>query len=386
MFITLYSPQSWQVPDLLFGPRNNTLTRKTGTLSELDEKVMVNEPDVLFLHGFENNALLIAKIANLCLTHPRVAIIPSCENPSPEFLLSLMRSGVREVLTQETTDAVSEALSRAMAKRSFMALNHTDGPLGRTIALVSAKGGDGATYLSANLAAAIAENPECRVLTIDLSLPFGDLDMYLTGEATTNNLATFSIEIERIDGALLESMAHHISSNLHMIPSPSIFDESFQVNPASVQKLIQIARGSYQFIILDLGSQVGPFGMKFLENIDELTLVASSNICSIRHAGQILRLLEGLGFDGEKVSLVLNRYEERGELTVSHICKVVGKQVSQTFPNDAELIEGAILKGAPLIKVNPKSKLARAILDWSSIWSGLTHNKGNALWRLLKIR
>lgn len=386
MHITLYSPQQWPAPDILFSPRNNTLTRLTGTLSELDEKVMVNEPDVLFLHGFENNALLIAKIATLCLAHPRVAVIPSCENPTPDFLLSLMRSGVREVLTQETTAAVSDALSRAMAKRNYMATNHPDGQLGHTIALVSAKGGDGATYLAANLAAAIAANPECRVLAIDLSLPFGDLDMYLTGDTVNNNLATFSIEIERIDGALLESMAHHISDNLHLIPSPSIFDESFQVNPVSVQKLVQIARGYYQYIILDLGSQVGPFGMKFLDNIDELVLVASSNICSIRHAGQILRLLEGLGLDGEKVSLVMNRHEERGELTASHIRKVVGKEIAHTFPIDPELIEEAILKGAPLIQVNPKSKLARAIFEWSSHWSGLTHNKGSSLWRLLKIR
>lgn len=386
MYITLYSPQQWPAPDILFSPRDNTLTRLTGTLSELNDKVMVNEPDVLFLHGFENNALLIAKIATLCLAHPRVAVIPSCENPTPDFLLNLMRSGVREVLTQETTAAVSEALNRAMTKRSFIAMNHADGQLGRTIALVSAKGGDGATYLTANLAAAIAENPDCRVLTIDLSLPFGDLDMYMTGETASNNLATFSIQIERIDGALLESMAHHISDNLHLIPSPTIFDESFQVNPASVQKLVQIARGYYQYVILDLGSQVGPFGMKFLDYIDDMVLVASGNICSIRHAGQILRLLEGLGLEGEKVSLVLNRYEGRGELTIPHIRKVVDKEINYTFPNDAELIEEAIIKGTPLIRVNPKSKLARAIFTWSSHWSGLTHNKGNSLWRLLKIR
>ncbi len=88
---------------------------------------------------------------------------------------------------------------------------------------MSAKGGDGATYLTANLAAALADNPECRVLTIDLSLPFGDLDMYMTGNTTSNNLATFSNQIDRIDGALLDSMAHHVSGNLHLIPSPTIF-------------------------------------------------------------------------------------------------------------------------------------------------------------------
>ncbi len=386
MHILLYSPTQWSVPDTLFDARKNSLTRMTGTLSELDDNVISADADVIFLHGFENNALLIAKITHLCNVLPNVAVIPSCLNPDPDFLLKLMRSGVREVLTQETASAVRETLDRAIANRQQSTGVSPSGQLAHTIALVSSKGGDGATFLAANLAFSLAADPACRVLAIDLSLPFGDLDIFLTGEKIQNNLAKFSQEIDRLDGALLESMVHHITGNLHLVPSPSVFEDSFQINPANVQKLVQVASGFYQYIVLDLGTQIGPFGMNFLDGLGDLVLVATRTMPSIRHTSQILRLLDGLGFDSNKVSLVLNRYQERGDLNLAQIRKAVAKDISHTFPDEFDAVEEAILNGTALVQSRPKSRLARAISEWTSHWAGVNPNKEHSIWRLLKIR
>ena len=118
----------------------------------------------------------------------------------------------------------------------------------------------------------------------------------------------------------------------------------------------------------------------------KLILVTAASMASIRHTGQILRLLDGLGLDSKHVRLVLNRYSAQGELNAEQIRRAVGKEISHTFPDDAKAIDEAILKGACLVQNSPRSKLARAIADWSKDWAGETHDKGHSIWRLLKIR
>lgn len=386
MHIVIYSPESWSVPDTLFDSVNNTVIRVTGPLDDVADAVASNPADMLVLQGFEQDALLVAKIGQICRQSPGLAVIPICIAPSPEFLLQLMRTGVREVLTSETSTAIKETLDRVSSAIKAASPVAVAPKHACTIALISAKGGDGATCLAANLAVMLSESPANRVLAIDLSLPFGDLDIYMTGERAAHNLAKFSQEVQRLDRALLDSMVHHVSARLDLIPSPTLFEDSFRVNPANIKRLVKLAATYYQFIVLDLGTQAGPFAMNFLDAIDDLVLVTSPSMASIRHAGQILRLLDGLGFDAKRVGLVLNRYSEQGELDAEQIRQAVGKEIRHTLPGDAKTIDEAILRGVSLVQNSPRSKLARAISNWSKDWLGETHDKRRSIWRLLKIR
>lgn len=386
MHIELYSLHEWSVPDDLFNTRENIISRRLGNLDELEKNLKPIEVDVLFLHGFAHDALLIKKIESLHAEYPQIVIVPTCINPNPDFLISLMRLGILEVLTDETNQSVKELIDRVKSSRLQSNSAKDVNQQAKTLALLSVKGGDGASFLSVNLAYSIAALSNSRVLVIDLSLPFGDLDLYITNDKITNNLATFSKEIERMDGALLDSMVHHISPTLHLIPSPTLLDESLQINPANVQKLIQLAKVHYHFVLLDFGRQVGPFLMGFLDEISELVLVASLNIPSARHAAQTLNILDKLGFNSQQVSLVLNRYKTGGSIDLDQFQKVINKNVHHLFPEDSQAIDGAIIKGMPLLQIYPKSKLGRAIKDWSMRWVGKNIKKGRSIWHLLKIK
>ncbi len=53
---------------------------------------------------------------------------------------------------------------------------------------------------SANLAFALSQEPGTRVLAIDICLPFGDLDMYLTGENHSQDLQIFPVRPHGLTG------------------------------------------------------------------------------------------------------------------------------------------------------------------------------------------
>ena len=240
--------------------------------------------------------------------------------------------------------------------------------------------------LAANLAVAISLVPNTKVLVIDLSLPFGDLDLYVSATPPTHTLVHFSDEIQRLDASLLASMVHHVSSQLDMVASPKVFDEAFRIEPTHVRKLIDVAIQEYDYVLIDFGSQVGPFVTNVLDALDELVMVATATMPSVRHASQLMRLWGGLDFDVGKVSLVLNRYSDHYNITPEDLARAVGRSVSAIIPGEVLVAEEALLKSEPVVRHDAKSKLAKAIMAWSSRWTGQHEPEVKSLWHRLKIK
>lgn len=382
MQILIYSQNPWPIPDSVFSQFGDSVIRLTGSIADLSAAALKSQPSIVFVHGYECGETLAEAVKQLRAFLPSALIIPYCVNLEPNFLLRLMREGIREVLTTDSESAVKDLLKRA--HHYFSSLDQGEGQKARKIGLLAAKGGDGSSCLAANLSYAIAQDTQSKVLVMDLSLPFGDLDMFLTNVASPHNLSHFSEEIDRLDFSLLESMTQHIEENLHFIPAPSLFDDALKVNASHIQKLVALAAKHYRYIVLDMGNQINPLSIAILEGLDDLIIVATNNVPSIRRSSQLLRLWEGIGRHSDNVSLVINRYDSGLDLDISQINKAIGKAVSETLPEDHEGVEEALLKGKPLMQFNPKSPLARAITKWSSRWSGKIIKEDKSLWQRLK--
>lgn len=384
MKITLYSPTYWRVADDLFDPQRNELVRLEGSLDEIAGLINGTPTDLLVVHGFAMDERLLAEVGRLCRKFTDIAIVPHCEDPGREFLIQLMRSGVREVLLEETPESIREVLARI--EQEHKKAKRTEGRRGTAIGLISAKGGDGSSMLAANLALAISLAPESTVLAVDLSLPFGDLDLYMTSDSPAHTLVDFSDEIGRLDASLLSTMVHRISSQLHLIASPKVFDEAFRIDPEHVRRLIGVALQEYDYVVLDFGSRVGPFVTSVLDEIDDLVMVATATMTSVRHASQLMRLWSGLEFDSSKVRLVLNRYSSRYNITPEQLSRAAGIPIEVIVQTEIDLAEKALLTSTPIVSLDAKCKLSKTIIDWSSHWTGQKQEESKSLWHRLKIK
>ena len=384
MQIFLYSLDNWQIPDSTFNVFGDTVIRETGPIDMFLPLASKHKPNIIFLQGFDATEELIAIVNSLQNTLPKTVIIPHCTQLDSWFLLRLMRQGIREVLTNDSIDAIQDVLKRA--HDYLRGQSNPNSKKSEVIGLISSKGGDGTSFLTANLGFAIAKDGEGKVLAIDLSIPFGDLDMFLTNKTCSHNLFHFTAEIDRIDEPLLESMAHHVNEKFHFIPAPISLEEALKLNPAQIQKLISIAKNRYKYVVLDLGNQINSFSISVLENLDNLVIVAANNMPSIRRTSQILRLWEGIGRSLKDTILLINRYEIDSDLDVNQISKAVGKEVLETLPEDRLSVEEALFKGIPLLQFKPKSPLAISIHRWASYWTGKLPKEGRSIWHRLKTK
>lgn len=380
MHIVLYSSQAWPLPVATVGAQHQ-VTRLQGSLDDLQARIAVSKPDLVLLAGFEQNESLLETIEALCAALPHAAVLLVCTNPESAFLMRAMRAGVREVISSDAPEAVTAAVTRAQAK--YQSNRPSGAKISRCIGLMPAKGGDGASCVAANLAAQLSQTPSLRVLLIDLSLPFGDVELYLTREPGLHNLADFADEIERLDGALLEGMTSHITSNLHFIQSLQTIDQLMHISPSYVDRLIRIATQHYDYVLLDL--QLDTISLSALELLDQLVLVTTMNVPSVRHASQILRMWESLGYAAEKLTVVVNAFSNQSIVRIADFEKTVGLRVSRVIPRETDSIEASLLKGTAAVLIKPKSGFAKAIGAWVEELNGRTPTE-NSIWRHLGIK
>jgi pilus assembly protein CpaE len=381
MNIVAYSPKPWDVPDTQLELGQHQLARIVGELEVMVRQLAAQNPDFVFLVGFEpTEPHYIHEVEKLCLAIPHATIVALHPQAQPELLLSLMRAGVREIIVDSAAETLQQAIKRAHLRTKGAGISR-----GRVFGFVSSKGGDGSSCIAANLAFALSREPDTHVLAIDVSLPFGDLDMYLTGDTHPQDLADISSQTDRLDQSLLDSMVQHLNPSLDLIPSPTTFEKIVHIEPERVSELIHIATNIYDYILVDFASSLDQIGILVLEHLDELCIVSTPSLPSLRRAGQLLKLWKEFEKPTSRIEIILNRVDSKVSISTAEIEKVIGRRINRRFPSDAEAVQASLLMGQPFLQVAPKSKLSKTIVDWAADLTGSSHPKCS-LWQRLKIK
>lgn len=380
MHILLYAPADWPIDDALLDPQINRIERLQGGWKELSASVAARQPDLVMVTGYEASAAYLRELQALSAALPQTTVAVYQPQVSAEQLVEMMRAGVRDVLTDCQAATVAQLLARAVQRR------HTS-PSGRSrlVGVVSAKGGDGGSCATANLAWAIAHQAKARVLLMDLSLPFGQLEMYLIHHSGMKDLADLSAEADRMDGSLLESMVHHVTPNLDLVVSPSSFDKVMRVQPQQVQQLLDIVRAHYDYVVLDLGACLDPLVLSVLHQVDEIHLVATTTLPSIRRGSQILHLLRSMDCADNMLSVVVNRFDKQGAVSLAEMERVMGKPVLCHLPVETAGIDNSLLKGRALVDLMPASRYAQAVSGWASHITGIQPAR-KTIWQRLRTK
>ncbi len=381
MNIFSYSSHPWEVPDTQLELGQHKLVRLVGDIGVMVHQLTAHKPDLVFLVGFQpTDPHYILEVEKLCLALPHAVIVALHPQTQPELLLSLMRAGVREVIVDSASETLQQVIERTHLRAKGVSISR-----GRVFGFVSSKGGDGSSCIAANLAYALSQEPDSRVLAVDVSLPFGDLDMYLTVDNFSQDLADISSECDRLDQSLFESMVQHLSPTLDLISSPATFEKIVHIEPQRVSELIHIATNFYDYILVDFGSSLDQVGIWVLEQLDELCIVFTPSLPSLRRAGQLLKLWKEFEKSMSCTEIILNRADTSDAISGTEIEKVIGRPINKRFPSDVGAVQESLLIGQPLLQVAPKSKLSKTIVDWAAHITGRSHPK-LSLWERLKIK
>jgi pilus assembly protein CpaE len=177
-------------------------------------------------------------------------------------------------------------------------------------------------------------------------------------------------------------MVHHVTPNLHLIVSPTSFHKVVRVQPEQIKRLVDIASRHYNYVVLDMGTSLDQVCLSVLNQVDEICLVASSILPSIRRASQIIKLLKTLDYADDTVSVVVTRFDEQGRQEME---KAMGKSIRCHLSLEHASMQNSLLQGKAIMEIRPDSSFAQAIRAWASQITGAPIPK-KSLWQRLRMK
>lgn len=306
-----------------------------------------HQPDMVILDSPHPGAAELNVFEQVLVRHPNLALILVCDSTSPEFLISAMRVGVRDVLQRPLEKDVLVAAMLRVAHK--VAMSGT--AKAKTLAFIPCKGGSGATFLAANLAYALAVEENKKVALFDLNLQFGDAVLFLSDQTPATTLAEVARDIDRLDASLLAASMVHVTPNLGVLAAPDNPERAMEVMPEHVEAVLNLAATQYDYLILDIGRTLVATSIKALDRADVIFPVLQETLPFIRDAKRLIYTLDSLGYSRKKIHLLVNRFESGGDIRLDDVERTLEVKVYATIPNSFEAVSASVNQGMPIMKI-----------------------------------
>lgn len=228
----------------------------------------------------------------------------------------------------------------------------------KVISIYSNKGGIGKTSIATNLALELAKITKENVALIDLNFQLGDVTTFLDLKPSFN-ISYMLQNLDKINSDyLLSTLEKYNETSLYILADPPYFKQYEKISFTDIEKLFDILRQTFSYIIVDTSGGLDAKALKALEISDLVFLVMITNLPAIRNCQRCLELFDKMGFDKNKIQILLNRYMENDEISVEDVEKALGRSVYWKIPNNYFNMMSAINKGVPVSLVNPDSNIA----------------------------
>jgi pilus assembly protein CpaE len=304
---------------------------------------------------------LVQRVSTEC---PQMVIICASAASFPDLILRSLRAGAREFLR---LPIIREELRTVLDRTTSFCSSLPESPKkkARTISVFSSKGGCGTSFIAANLAAAL----EAPTVLMDLNLYSGDLDLSL-GTEPNCSIADMVENISRLDDSLLSSYLVPHSPMVALLASPQEADQADVIEPEHVFQVIQVLRDRFDYIVIDPQHTFDAITLAALDQSDEIVLVMSLDVPSVRSAQRTLKIFDKLGYPRRKTRIVVNRWSKDAELDLQQVERVLGEKVMGYVQSDYSLVISSINLGQPVIESSPASKVATQIRQIAGLITG----------------
>ena len=252
------------------------------------------------------------------------------------------------------------------------------------MSVLSCKGGAGATFIASNLAYALAEKSNLKVLLIDLNLQFGDAALFLSDRKANAGLAEMVKDLTRLDLGLVESSSIKPLSNLSIIAASEDPTQSTLVGPQHVEALLNCVRPHFDVVVLDVGRSLDAVSIKALDLSQQIFPVLQLTLPFVRDAKRLLEVFRSLEYSDGKVKPIVNRWEKTDDLGIPELEAAMSVKVHHVVPNHYKSVSFSINQGIAILKSAPNGIISKSLEKLSqSISAEQATHKGwlDRLWK-----
>lgn len=291
----------------------------------------------------------------------------------PGFVRRVFEEGGEDILLMpQHREDVAFAIQKTFARKHggvAQVGGRTD--VGRLIVVLGPKGGTGKTLTATNLAVALAKRGYSTAI-VDLDLQFGDVGLAM-GLAPETTIHELSISSGTVDLDKLEAYMIRHSSGAHALLAPNRPDKASTVTTHLLQDVFPALRSGNDYVIVDTPPGFTPEVITTIDASTDIVMVGMLDSLSLKNTKLGLETLDLMGYESEKIRLVLNRAHSRVGISNSDVVAVLGREPDILIPSDRE-IPRAVNEGTSIVAAQPQSEAALAFGKLADLFAGFSTN------------
>ena len=242
---------------------------------------------------------------------------------------------------------------------------------GVVITFFSTASAVGKTLIACNMASEIARN--ATVCLVDLDLQFGDVANYLQlqDEYTIADVERdMNVQGDNCDVAPFLTLYEHGKIAFYCLTSPKDIAEAYNIKTKTVQQIIKQLQSMFDYIIIDTTSMFSELNLAML---DMSTIVNFLGIVDFIPTIKNMKIgsdtLKRLGYDAQKIRLVLNRSDSKTNISMDDVERVLGQPFYHILPNDFRAASQSIQDGVPLVLSSTDTRLAASLRELVDLYT-----------------
>ena len=302
-------------------------------------------------------------LADVCDAGTRVIVV----GKQNDIVLyrELVRRGVSDYLMAPTSvieviRAVSGLFTAPDAK-----------PVGRTIAVVGAKGGVGASTVAHNIGWSIARDLQLDSVVTDLDLPFGTAGLDYNQDPP-QGIADAVFSPERIDTGFVDRLLSKCTDHLSLLAAPATLERVYDFSSDAFDGVLDILRTAVPCIVLDVPHLWTGWARRALIGADDILVVASPDLANLRNAKNLIDLLRTTRPNDRHPHYCLNQVgvPKRPELKPGDFAKALESQPVAVIPFEPQLFGTAANNGQMIAEVGSGNRAAETFRQLAQLLTG----------------
>ncbi|MFQ6553858.1 CpaE family protein [Aestuariibius insulae] len=303
-----------------------------------------------------------------------IKVIVIADDITPAALHRLLRMGGDEFIPYPLPEAeLAKAIERVNRPDPVAPVSADGAPVikatgdkdGKVLAVHGMAGGTGATTAAVNLAwelATVASKKPPTVCLMDLDFQYGSVATYLD---LPRREAIFELlqDTEGMDSDSFVQALQPYQDILQVFTAPSEMLPYDIVEPADIERLVEMARTNFDYVVIDMPSSIVPWTEIVLNASQIYFATLELEMRSAQNTQRLKRLMQAEELPVEKFRFLLNRAPKftdlNGKSRIKRLAESLGIAIEVQLPDGGRAIVEANDHGAPLGESAAKNPLRK---------------------------